>query len=77
MSDIYGKYDFQNFLFNNCFAKQIQELEDRKKIHTLLQLSGLTEHEVSYFMKEPPNKAIIEQKFPRKLPNDLANKGFN
>lgn len=69
--------DMQVFLFQErehilrLYAEndrlKIRELEDRKKIHTLLQLSGLTEHEVSYFMKEPPNKAVIEQRLPRKL----------
>ena len=53
---------------------QIRELEDRKKIHTLLQISGMTESEVSYFMKEPPAMAIVEQKLPKKMQNDLANK---
>ena len=50
---------------------QIRELEDRKKIQTLLTLSGLTEREVSYFMKEPPALAIVEQKLPPKLKNSL------
>lgn len=52
---------------------QIRELEDRKKIQTLLMLSGLTESEVSYFMKEPPAFAIVEQKLPVKLKNALQN----
>ena len=54
---------------------KIRELEDRKKIQTLLMLSGLTEQEVSYFMKEPPAKAIVEQKLPPKLQNTLRDKG--
>ena len=52
---------------------QIRELEDRKKIQTLLQLSGVTESEVSYFMKEPPAMAIVPQKLPPKLHNHLRN----
>jgi hypothetical protein len=28
----------------------------------LLSLSGTTESEITYFMKEPPAKAIVEQK---------------
>jgi hypothetical protein len=51
---------------------QIRELEDRKKVATLLSISGLTESEVSYFMKEPPAKAIIPQKLPKKLQNEMA-----
>ena len=35
-------------------------------------LSGLTESEVSYFLKEPPAKAVVEQKLPSKLQNSLA-----
>lgn len=46
---------------------KLQELQDRKKIHHLLQLSGLTEREVSYFMKEPPAKPVVEQRLPTKL----------
>ncbi|CAH1784825.1 unnamed protein product [Owenia fusiformis] len=41
---------------------KIQEIEDRKKIQTLLALSGVAENEVSYFLKEPPAKAIVEQR---------------
>merc|ERR1711976_66260 len=32
----------------------------------------MTESEVSYFMKEPPAKAIVQQKLPKKLQNELA-----
>ena len=53
-------------------VSQIRELEDRKKIATLLSISGMTESEVSYFMKEPPAKAIVQQKLPKKLQNELA-----
>ena len=55
---------------------QIRELEDRKKIQTLLSLSGITEREVSYFLKEPPALAIVEQKLPPKLRSAL-NKDVN
>lgn len=54
------------------FWIQIRELDDRKKVATLLSISGLTESEVSYFMKEPPAKAIVQQKLPKKLQNELA-----
>jgi len=37
-----------------------------------LSLSGLTDNEVSYFIKEPPAKAIVKQKLPRKLQNQDA-----
>lgn len=53
---------------------QIRELEDRKKIQILLNLSGLTDREVSYFMKEPPSKAIVEQKLPPKLRAEMTRK---
>ena len=56
---------------------KIRELEDRKKIHTLLMLSGLTEREVSYFLKEPPAKAIVEQKLPPKLREQLERNELN
>jgi len=51
---------------------QIRELDNHKKIQTLLSLSGLTDSEVSYFIKEPPAKAIIKQKLPKKLENHDA-----
>ena len=59
------------WLYQVISSLQIRELEDRKKIQTLLTLSGLTEREVSYFMKEPPALAIVEQKLPPKLKNSL------
>jgi coiled-coil domain-containing protein 77 len=53
---------------------KIRELENHKKIQTLLSVSGLTDNEVSYFIKEPPAKAIVKQKLPRKLQNqDVAS----
>ena len=45
---------------------QIQELQDRKKINRLLSLAGVNENEVTYFVKEPPGKVIINQKMPNK-----------
>lgn len=42
---------------------KIQELQDRKKINRLLSLAGVSENEVTYFVKEPPSKVIISQKF--------------
>ena len=53
----------------SCRACQIHELESHKKIESLLSLSGLTDNEMSYFIKEPPAKAIVRQKLPRKLQN--------
>jgi len=41
---------------------KIRELEDKKKIQQLLALGGAMEGEVTYFLKEPPAKAIVEQK---------------
>lgn len=38
-------------LCENC-----RELEDKKKIQTLLALVGTDTGEVTYFYKEPPNK---------------------
>nr|KAG5711308.1 hypothetical protein BaRGS_006005 [Batillaria attramentaria] len=40
---------------------KIRELEDKKKIQKLLNLGTATEGEVTYFIKEPPAKAIVEQ----------------
>lgn len=37
-------------------------MQDRKKINRLLSLAGVNENEVTYFVKEPPNKIIISQK---------------
>ncbi|CAL1542850.1 unnamed protein product [Lymnaea stagnalis] len=42
---------------------KIRELEDKKKIQTLLSLGGSEGGEMTYFIKEPPAKAIIEQKY--------------
>ncbi|BFZ10487.1 hypothetical protein BsWGS_13526 [Bradybaena similaris] len=42
---------------------KIRELEDKKKIQKLLALGGTTGSEVTYFFKEPPARAIVEQKF--------------
>jgi coiled-coil domain-containing protein 77 len=39
-------------------------LQDRKKINRLLSLAGVSENEVTYFIKEPPSKVIINQKHP-------------
>ncbi|ELT96376.1 hypothetical protein CAPTEDRAFT_147477, partial [Capitella teleta] len=59
-------------LYSENDRLKIRELDDRKKVATLLSISGLTESEVSYFMKEPPAKAIVQQKLPKKLQNELA-----
>jgi coiled-coil domain-containing protein 77 len=41
-------------------------LQDRKKINRLLSLAGVNENEVTYFIKEPPGKIIINQKYKSK-----------
>ncbi|CAF0887576.1 unnamed protein product [Rotaria sp. Silwood1] len=41
---------------------KIQELQDRKKINRLLNLCGVTEEEITYFIKEPPGVGIVPQK---------------
>ncbi|CAF0721823.1 unnamed protein product [Brachionus calyciflorus] len=68
--------DMQVFLFQEreqvlkLYAEndrlKIQELQDRKKINRLLSLAGVNENEVTYFVKEPPNKIIIPQKYNSK-----------
>ena len=65
--------DMQVFLFQEreqvlkLYAEndrlKIQELQDRKKINRLLSLAGVNENEVTYFVKEPPGKLIINQKY--------------
>jgi len=68
--------DMQVFLFQEreqvlkLYAEndrlKIQELQDRKKINRLLSLAGVNENEVTYFVKEPPGKLIINQKYTSK-----------
>ncbi|NP_001171806.1 coiled-coil domain containing 77-like [Saccoglossus kowalevskii] len=53
-------------LYSENDRLKIMELEDRKKIHHLLALTGATENEVTYFHKEPPSKAIVAQRHPAK-----------
>ncbi|XP_071123514.1 coiled-coil domain-containing protein 77-like [Mytilus edulis] len=62
-------------LYSENDRLKIRELEDKKKIQQLLSLSGTTESEITYFMKEPPAKAIVEQKKrPTTAPsNNLRN----
>lgn len=67
------KIDLKNTNFD--FFK-IQELQDRKKINRLLTLAGVSENEVTYFVKEPPSKVIVNQKFNTnnaKLINEKTN----
>ncbi|KAH9494548.1 Coiled-coil domain-containing protein 77 [Bulinus truncatus] len=53
---------------------KIRELEDKKKIQTLLSLSGAEAGEVTYFIKEPPAKAIIPQRLkPRHQSENVNN----
>lgn len=56
---------------------QIRELEDKKKIQHLLSLSSTPDSETTYFMKEPPAKAIIEQKTKNKRPQSAADSRQN
>ena len=63
---------------------KIQELQDRKKINRLLSLAGVNENEVTYFIKEPPGKLIINQKHGSNMSskslghsNDNANSNRN
>ncbi|NWW22398.1 CCD77 protein, partial [Falcunculus frontatus] len=45
-------------LYSENDRLKLRELEDRKKIHQLLNLLGTDDGEVTYFHKEPPHKAI-------------------
>ena len=56
---------------------QIRELEDKKKIQKLLSLGTATEGEVTYFIKEPPAKAIVEQHKAGKSAGAKARRKFN
>lgn len=56
---------------------QIRELEDKKKIQQLLSLSSTPDSETTYFMKEPPAKAIVEQKTKNKRPQSAADSRQN
>lgn len=49
-------------LYSENDRLRIRELEDKKKIQTLLALVGKDTGEVTYFYKEPPNKVSILQK---------------
>ncbi|GFN77385.1 coiled-coil domain-containing protein 77 [Plakobranchus ocellatus] len=51
---------------------KIRELEDKKKIQKLLALGGTSGSEITYFMKEPPAVAIVEQKH-KKRPQSTMN----
>lgn len=59
------------------FRYQIRELEDKKKIQQLLSLSSTPDSETTYFMKEPPAKAIVEQKTKNKRPQSAADSRQN
>lgn len=75
--------DMQVFLFQEreqvlkLYAEndrlKIQELQDRKKINRLLSLAGVNENEVTYFIKEPPGKIIINQKYNSKSASSSSN----
>ena len=49
-------------LYSENDRLKIRELDDKKKIQQLLSLSGTPDNEITYFMKEPPAKAIVPQK---------------
>ena len=53
---------------------QIRELEDKKKIQKLLSLGTATGGETTYFIKEPPAKAIVEQHKPHKAAGPKARR---
>lgn len=59
-----------------CWS-QIRELEDKKKIQQLLSLGNGVDGEITYFMKEPPAKAIVEQKNKQKQRASSANANNN
>ncbi|XP_067683914.1 coiled-coil domain-containing protein 77-like [Haliotis asinina] len=56
-------------LYSENDRLKIRELEDKKKIQQLLALGTTPDSEITYFMKEPPAKAIVEQKLPKKAGN--------
>ena len=65
-------YCSNKLLFHFCFL-QIRELEDKKKIQKLLSLSSNSMGgEITYFMKEPPAKAIIYQHKPSKSSSSIG-----
>lgn len=76
--------DMQIFLFQEkehvlrLYAEndrlKLRELEDKQKIQQLLSLGNYPSGEVTYFHKEPPAKAIIEQKYPYKQDNNTSAK---
>lgn len=53
-------------LYSENDRLKIRELEDKKKIQQLLALSGTPDSEITYFHKEPPAKAVVEQKAPKR-----------
>ena len=53
---------------------QIRELEDKKKIQKLLSLGAPSGGEVTYFIKEPPAKAIVEQSQGGKIATNKAGR---
>ncbi|XP_033745022.1 coiled-coil domain-containing protein 77-like [Pecten maximus] len=66
-------------LYSENDRLKIRELEDKKKIQQLLSLSGTTESEITYFLKEPPAKAIVEQKTknrPQSAAESRQNRGL-
>lgn len=64
-------------LYSENDRLKIRELEDKKKIQQLLSLSSTPDSETTYFMKEPPAKAIVEQKTKNKRPQSAADSRQN
>lgn len=64
---IINQWNFVRYEVKTCLIFwQIRELEDKKKIQQLLALSGTPDSEITYFHKEPPAKAVVEQKAPKR-----------
>ena len=52
---------------SGCCCRQIQEVEDRRKIDVLLSLSGTAEASLTYFIKELDEGRLVRQQLPREL----------
>ncbi|XP_036370018.1 uncharacterized protein LOC115225349 isoform X3 [Octopus sinensis] len=62
---LYQEKDHVLRLYAENDRLKLRELEDKQKIQHLLSLGGYPEGEVTYFHKEPPAMAIIEQKYSK------------
>ncbi|XP_052834212.1 coiled-coil domain-containing protein 77 isoform X1 [Octopus bimaculoides] len=63
--------------YKETYEEMLRELEDKQKIQHLLSLGGYPEGEVTYFHKEPPAMAIIEQKYSKNVDSSQAAKSEN